>query len=198
MRQQPRPSCHQKGHSVLGWLLIPQETRAQHIVHPWDPRMVFGVWFLVPLACREGSGTAAREAGGSPYPPSAHHISMESPNFSPSPKLGIFPWRGDAEGRLGAARGLWEPPRAAAPQGSPPPWSLLGAVCFCCFLNSSKTAGNGTPERQVWGLFCFVFFPGGILRQGKKALERQGECHGAPPQWILMGFPTFERDRNTV
>lgn len=159
--------------------------RARHIVHPWDPG-----WFLVHgfWSHSLGERAAAQLQRRQPLPTLCTSHLHGEPKFLTQPKTGNFSLEEDTEGRHGAVRGLREPPHAAAPQGLPPPWSLLRAVCFCCFLNSSKTIGNGMPERQVWGRFVLFCFPGGILRQGKKSIRASGRESRSSPSMDINGF----------
>lgn len=193
MRQQPRPSCHQKGHSVLGWLLKPQEMRARHIVHPWDPR-----WFLVhdfwshSLAGRAAAQLQRKQEAALTHPP--HITSPWRAQIShPAQNWEFFPG-----GKAWSSEGAAGTSPCSSPAGLT---ATLEPPRGCLLLLLPKLQQN----RWEWharkaglGFVLFCFFQEVFYGRGKKALERQGECHGAPPQWILMGFPTFERDRNTV
>lgn len=98
-------------------------------------------------------------------------------------------------------RGCTEPshPNRGCVSPQCPPCSALQPPLLFAFAVSCTPALGITPHKGFFLLFFFFFFffPEGILHQGKEPSERQSECHGVPPRWILMGFPPFERGQDT-
>lgn len=187
MRQQPRPSCHQKGHSVLGWLLKPQEMRARHIVHPWDPR-----WFLVhdfwshSLAGRAAAQLQRKQEAALTHPP--HITSPWRAQIShPAQNWEFFPGGGHG-GKAWSSEGAAGTSPCSSPAGLT---ATLEPPRGCLLLLLPKLQQKPLGMARQKGRFgvCFVlFFPGGILRQGKKSIRASGRVSRSSPSMDINGF----------
>lgn len=156
--------------------------------------MVFG-----PTRLQGGQQHSCKGSRRQPLPTlRTSHLHGE-PKFLTQPKTGNFSLEGGRGGKAWSSEGALGTSPCSSPAGltatlEPP----RGCLLLLLPKLQQKPLGMARQKGRFGVCFVLFFFQEVFYGRGKKALERQGECHGAPPRWILMGFPTFERDRNTV
>lgn len=147
-------------------------------------RMVFGAWFLVPLAWREGSSTAAKEAA------LTHPLHITSPWRAqishPAQNWEFFPGGGHG-GKARSSEGAAGTSPCSSPAGlaatlEPPQGCLL---LLLPKLQQNHWEWHARKAGLGFVLFCF---PGGILRQGKKSIRASGRESRSSPSMDINGF----------
>lgn len=172
--------------SLCAWVAAHPPVAEGTAHHPSvGPRMVFGAWFLVPLAWREGSRSSRKQEAALTHPP--HITSPRRAQISHATQnWEIFPGGG-------CGRTVWDSEGGAGTSSCSSPAGLAATLepPLCCLLLLLPKLQQNRWEwhaRKAGLVFVFCFFSRRYFTEENKSIRASGRVSRCSPSMDINGF----------